>query len=90
MNQGEEKSSFVSEFVLNTDINAPTELFFNEDIYYHDGYTLSVHVDGNLVNVEVDKSTKNYLKFQFTDSNLNGKVAHVVLTANIARQNIQF
>jgi hypothetical protein len=37
--------SFSAEFILDTSIQAPTELYFHEEIHYPNGYKLSLVID---------------------------------------------
>lgn len=39
-------STFVANYTLNASISAPTEIFFNQDVYYPQGFYIEVLVDG--------------------------------------------
>jgi hypothetical protein len=56
-------ATFTASYVLNTSIKAPTEIFFNQGVYYPQGYKLSVLIDGvPSTTLEVNYSQKNYIK----------------------------
>jgi len=77
----DKNSTFIANFTIDTSIDAPTELFFNQDVYYPEGYKLSLMVNGApSLSMTVDDSQKNYLKIKETNKAQNGKTATVVLT----------
>lgn len=74
-------STLIANYTIDTSIDAPTELFFNQEVYYPEGYKLSILVNGApSLSMTVDDSQKNYLKIKETNRAQNGKTATVVLT----------
>jgi len=73
--------TFVANYTLNTSIQAPTEVFFNEDVYYKDGYNLTVMINNAPADdLEIDQSQKNYIRIYTNNSDHNGKTVSVTLT----------
>lgn len=63
INYGINNGTFTAQYTLNTSIDAPTEIYFNQDVYYKNGYRLSVFYKFYLMRERPNKSQKNYLKF---------------------------
>jgi hypothetical protein len=77
----DKNSTFVANYTLDTSINAPTELFFNQEVYYPEGYKLSVLVNGvPSKTMTIDTTQKNYIKISETNPEHSGKTVSVVLT----------
>lgn len=74
--------TMVAKFTLDTSINAPSEIYLSESVYYPNGFKLSILIDNQIVSeyIDVDHSTKNYLKFIITDDKYHGKIVSIVLT----------
>eukprot|EP00347_Sterkiella_histriomuscorum_P001400 403372181 len=73
--------TFVAQYTLNTSISEPTEIFFNQDVYYPQDYKLSILVNNaSIEGLSVDVSQKNYIKVLVKDPKFNGKTVTVVLT----------
>jgi len=76
--------TFNGEFIVNTEIAAPTVLYASKKYWYPHGKQVNLHVDGEKLTedqVQVDDSDKNYYKFQITDASLNGKTIKVHVLA---------
>lgn len=79
-----QNGTFVANYTLNTSINAPTELFFNEEVYYPTGYKLSILINNApSKTLTIDKSQKNYIKILETNPENNGKTVSIVLTKKL-------
>lgn len=76
-----QNGTFVGEYTLDTSIEAPTEIYFSQDVYYPEGYKLSVLVDGKTSEtLTVDNSQRNYLKLWSFNAEEDEKTVNVVLT----------
>lgn len=60
---------FTATFIVDTNIQAPTDLYLNEDYFYKTGYFLKLTSDGKTITegFEIDHSVKNHLFIDFTD-----------------------
>jgi hypothetical protein len=79
-----QNGTFVGIYALNTTINAPTEVYFSQDVYYTEGHVVSILVDGQPTDsITVDASQRNYLKLFSNNVADNGKNVSVVITKPI-------
>ena len=73
--------TFVANYTLNTSVSAPTEVFFNEEVYYTNGYQLSVVINDSPVDgIEIYTTQKNYIRIYTNRTEYNGKTVSIVLS----------
>lgn len=71
-----------AEFVLDTSVQAATEIFFNEELFYSQGYSLSVTVDRVDVSsgFSVTSSEVNYIQLLAVSDSYNGSTVSIKLS----------
>lgn len=53
---------FTATYQVDTNVPAPTDLYFNQDYFYQNGYTLELYSEGSVItDYEVDDLTQNHL-----------------------------
>ncbi len=58
-----QNGTFVGTYQLDTTIQAPTEVYFSQDVYYPEGYKLSVLVNNApSSSLQIDTSKRHYIK----------------------------
>ena len=71
-------SYFTAEFLVDTEIPAPTVVFVNQPYYYPNGFEFIVSGAGDAY--EVDFSDSRYIKFRITEACLKGAKIKIEVT----------
>ena len=80
----DETAEFLARFKYDKNIDEPSVLYFNKELYYNNGYELKITDDyGNSIeDVIINKKQENYIHFKITkdiDSDLIVKVTLIPL-----------
>lgn len=63
-------ASFEAVFILDTSIEAPTEIYLNQEYWYHKQYEIQIlsHNSGQVINTEIKNTDDRILSFQLSAS----------------------
>lgn len=81
-------ADYTSRFVVDTSIDAPTEIYLNEEYWYtlaHNPYTFAVSMDGVDLDPKTDyvfEQVENFLRIFFTSEDFDNKEIEVRVTKN--------